>query len=404
MSAESLEKLAKLGGADSAGLLWLYGEGWPCRFRRLMQIGYSLWQWLTSKGQFVCVSGRDVPSACGRVSLDVTTSLSCIVKGGCVLRNASLEKIAEQVGFFWNATPSAYLGDAGVLVLYGVQEGQEVVVHVSDDEVKINRYREGYFRAEQAFVDASFDSTIPKVIRLGKNAVGLIMMQNKLDGFIIVPYKLSKDELFLYINAALLPLSSFREVKRNDRMQDNELEFLYNQGKSLKNSKINIKIEKPLKALLEWRRRFFRTNFVAHCDYVFQNILFKQKNGDLEVSGILDWEFSQHYTPVGFDALFLVVRSYSSWKNYDPIMVLAGIWRGDSDPVFSELITMIKGRFLINSDDICFLALEIWIRHLAWHAEDFDKWDPARQQEWLFHPSESAIRWIDTHHAPMGNN
>jgi hypothetical protein len=109
---------------------------------------------------------------------------------------------------------------------------------------------------------------------------------------------------------------------------------------------------------------------------------------------MIDWERSRPDACAGFDALHLVMFSFSAWRGTTPMQMLCMLWDDVLEPVLERLVAEAGQATGLDIEDLRYVALLIWLLHLSRYAGDMPTWSDARCRDWLEEPADSAQRWL----------
>lgn len=392
MSVGSISVLARLAGARSAPLQRLYSDGWPGQARRVGQLAFSAAQWCRHRHDAMILTGRGLPAAKGVLQVSSTLGLRDWLGGAYVMGGAAPSRLASNLGLDASPAPELYLADADVLVVLGWRRGLPVVVHVVEDAQLLERYGQNADRARRQLAPAGMDHLVPAMVEQRTVLDLTMLVQQRLVGQIVRPSELSGDELERHMQAALQPLRALAAgclmapEGADEALLSRELNRLE------AHPQLAQAVRVPLAALRDWPGRRHHPAVLAHGDYWFSNLLFA--SGSPQVSGLIDWERSRPRACAGFDALHLVMFSFSAWRGTSPMQMLCMLWDDLCEPVLERLLTHAGQASGLSHEDLRHVALLIWLLHLSRHAEDMPSWSEARRRDWLDEPAECARRWL----------
>ncbi|WP_418647173.1 phosphotransferase [Thauera butanivorans] len=398
MSTGSLDKLARLAGADTPPPRWLYNNRWPGRTRKLLQIAYSLLSWLTARGNFLTLKGERLTATSGHVEAFSTASLSIVAQGALVLRKASLSHLANELAIDPATSTRTYLADADVLVVLATRNNTPVVIHVADDQMRGDRYRQGSEWAREAFSRSGNDHLIPRIIDYRKHPVGWMLTQQRLPGRMIRAGSLSADALVAHVSAAInaLPASNPTGTCQSNHA-GRKITFTPGLFLSLlENNHLRTFVQEPIKRIEAWLSSAQFETTTAHRDYCFSNVLFSEESASTPViTGIVDWERAGLGAPVGEDALYFAAFAFAHWRGCSPMTVLCMIWDGVQEPTLERMLDMVRTRFKLTELALGHLSIYLWLSHLVRQTDGISRWTEMNRLEWLLQPSQSARIWME---------
>ena len=395
MKNTGLLKLARLSGARSLPPLYLYDGEWPRFGRQLLQVFYSFAQWLLGAGRVLYLSGPEMRAGRGHLALTNKTSLRGIMRGGCVLRGGTLQRLASELGLLPSAPVTAYLADANVLVVLGEAASGPVVVHVADEQMRVGRYLDGCEHGRAALKPYGHEHLVPTILRTHEHSVGYMLTQRRIDGYYLASTSsLSAEKLVAHVHAAFEPLMCL-EIPRQDGDQLADAALHQELMAALSASNSLFALTAPvLEALNRLTLRKKRVAVLAHGDYWMANLLFTE-HPTVQLRGILDWERIRLGATVGADAMHLLMFSYAQWKGCSEAKVLCMILDDIEEPTLCRLLDMLKELFNLDQVDIYGLAAQAWVMFVARYVSLMPTWTEAKRDDWLVSGARSAIRWAD---------
>jgi len=392
MSIGSISVLARLSGAHRSPPKRLYRDGWPGDLQRAGQLAFSATQWCLHRRAAMVLVGAGLPAAKGALRVSSKLGLRDWLSGAYVMSGAAPSRLVMHLGLDASPAPELYLADADVLVVLGCRQGMQVVVHVAEDAQRLDRYRRCADRARQQLASAALGHLVPAVVEQRAVLDLAILVQQRLVGRTVRPSGLSADELEQYVKAALQPVRALAVGSRatvagaDDILLNNELNWLEF------DPQLGAAVRRPLAALRAWPGRRQHPAVLAHGDYWFSNLLFEP--GSPQLSGLIDWERSRPDAVAGFDALHLVMFSFSAWRGTSPLQVLCMLWDDLCEPVLERLLAYAGQATDLSTEDLRHVALLIWLLHLSRHGLQVRDWTDARRRDWLEEPADSAQRWL----------
>ena len=392
MSIGSISILARLSGAHREPPKRLYRDGWPGDLQRAGQLAFSATQWCLYRREAMVLVGTGLPAAKGTLRLSSTLGLRDWLSGAYVMGGGAPSRLATHLGLDASPAPELYLADADVLIVLGCRLGMPVVVHVTEDAQRLDRYRQCADRARQQLAVAALGHLVPAVIEQRSVLDLTMLVQHRLIGQTVRPSGLSADELERYVNAALQPVRALAAGSRqsvdgaDDYLLNHELSWLEH------DPQLGPAVRRALTALRAWPGRRQHPAVLAHGDYWFSNLLFEP--GSSQVSGLIDWERSRPDAVAGFDALHLVMFSFAAWRGTSPLQVLCMLWDDLCEPVLERMLTLASLTTGLSIEDLRYVALLIWLLHLSRHGLQMHEWTDARRRDWFDEPADSAQRWL----------
>lgn len=243
-----------------------------------------------------------------------------------------------------------------------------VIIHLSftdTGKIAIANHKNGIQLAKAKFLQAGIPELIADKIYYADNYEYSILIQKRLSGTLCPEKSLSDEDVRRYLDASLIPLVElFNNTAELNGNPDNYLihviyPSLINKFHSYKNTLLPI-----LEVLQTWDDRKNIPAVLTHGDYKFKNILF---NKNYEITGIIDWEVCREKGLPGYDALQILINTYSSRRRIPVTRVIEEIWHDEnSDSFFISHIHSIKKLFGLNDDIIFYLTLIIWFEYLYW--------------------------------------
>lgn len=389
----TLYKLAQLSGAWEVPPATLYADGqWPGKIKQLMRLAYNLCAFCFSRGRYLFISGQSLRSVRGHVQLMMKPPWGNLMRGGLILRGASVGALAKELGLYPDPVPSAYLADAGVLVISGEGECGLVIVHVIDEKARLERYCAGYDLAREAF-PLSGQSLIPEILRRDSRSYGHVLYQQKLGGYTARTRKMTALQLLEHIEAAFSVLKLFEVHEIQDSFPADDRLYRANYQRLMSCHEASPFVKQAMARLESWPLRRETCVAIAHGDYCFPNLLFSDAS-QLHVSGVLDWEKARRYATIGSDAFYLIMLSFSQWRGHDVPDVLCMILDDVAEPTLESLISKLREDFSLKRIDVKYLVLHFWTSYLALRTDQLPHWGQARFQKWVVAPSESISRWL----------
>jgi hypothetical protein len=371
----------------------LYRDGWPGQLRRAGQLAFSAAQWCLHRGEVMILTGKGLPGAKGSLTVSSRLGVREWLSGAYVIGGATPSRLTSNLNLDAVPVPELYLAESDVLVVLGHRQGDPVVVHVVDDAERLDRYWLHADRARRHLEPAGFGHLVPPVLEQ-RAVLGMSMLvQKRLRGHIVRSSDLSADELEQHVVAALQPLRALAAgahvspAGADDALLNNELMRL------AVNPRIAEAVRLPLAALREWSGRWQHPAVLAHGDYWFSNLLFAAGSPP-QLTGMIDWERSRPDACAGFDALHLVMFSFSAWRGTTPMQMLCMLWDDVLEPVLERLVAEAGQATGLDIEDLRYVALLIWLLHLSRYAGDMPTWSDARCRDWLEEPADSAQRWL----------
>ena len=393
MSIGSISVLARLAGADHVPLKRLYRDGWPGQLRRAGQLAFSATQWCLHRGEVMVLTGKGLPGAKGALRVSSQLGVREWLSGAYVIGGATPWRLASNLDLDASPVPELYLAESDVLIVLGRRRGCPVVVHVVEDAQRLDRYWQYADRARRQLAPAGLGHLVPAVLEQRAVLDMTMLVQQRLVGRTVRSSELSADELEQHVLAALQPLQALAAGARvspagaDDVLLNRELTRLDT------SSRIAEAVRLPLAALREWPGRRRHPAVLAHGDYWFSNLLFAADSPP-QLTGLIDWERSRPDACAGFDALHLVMFSFSAWRGTTPMQVLCMLWDDMLEPVLERLLAHAGQASGLAIEDLRYVALLIWLLHLSRYASDMPTWSDARRRDWLDEPVESAQRWL----------
>lgn len=339
------------------------------------------------------LTGNGLPAAKGALHVSSTLGLRAWLRGAYVMGGAEPSRMASNLGLDASPAPELYLADADVLVVLGRRHGLPVVVHVAEDEQRLDRYWQCAERARRQLAPAGLDHLVPAVLEQRAVLDLTMLMQHRLAGQSVRPSALSAGELERHVQAALQPLRALAAGSRAAPEGADELLLNYELSRLEAHPQLAQAVRAPLAALRDWPGRRQHPAVLAHGDYWFSNLLFAP-GAPPQVSGLFDWERSRPRACAGFDALHLVMFSFSAWRGTSPMQVLCMLWDDLCEPLLERLLSRAGHATGLSREDLRYVALLIWVLHLSRHASDIQAWSEARSHDWLDQPADSAGRWL----------
>lgn len=393
MQQSALSKLSILSGSRAKPPDILYNQRWPTRFRRILQILYNTFQLATDRNTFLCVEGERVVAGLGCVKLTQTRSIKTIIDGACILPGASTRQLADSLQLLSLSPPVAYLADGDVLIVLGESSSGPTVVHITEDFELIERHIKGSALAHQMLHMHGAQRIAPRILWSHTHPIGHILAQERLCGLTVTPSDLDAKQLLQHFRAALTPLT-YLTRSRNGTSPLPDGKLIDQSLASLSASSEALSLVTPFITPLKlWLSRQKSVAAIAHGDYWFQNILFDYSPLPY-VSGLIDWERSREYATAGTDGMHLLMFAFSHWRGCQEPAVLAMIWSGIHEPTLQALITELAQHSGIPEDELGYLALQVWIMHLARNASLITHWSQKKRESWLHATSQAASRWI----------
>lgn len=393
MSAGSLSALARLSGASTVATR-LYGNAWPGVFRRSGQLACSAAQWFRYGPSARVLCGKRLPAAAGEVSLKSTLGLREWMDGAFVLRDAELARLTTRLGLDDQSIGTMYLAHAGVLVVFGRRGNAPVVVHVSSDPVRLQRYRERAEQARRTFAKSGLQELVPDVLEQRPVLDLHMLVQQRAVGRNMNPVRVPVEAQELVVEAALQPLRALAAVAApSNEAADSEL-IDSALPRLAEHQELGARIRGPLAALRSWPGRWSLPAVLAHGDYCLTNVLYAEHGDAPSVCAVLDWERARTAACAGFDGLYFVVFSYGHWHRRPVMNVLCDLWDGNCDPMLDRMLTRVTTTLGLTREDLKYVGVAIWLRHLHEHAPELSAWTAQRRRDWLDQPARSVHHWL----------
>lgn len=398
MSAGALRLLARLSSGHPPPA-WLYPPHWPGRARRLGQLLYQGSQWLlwrVTGGEALVLTGDGLPAAKGRLQVIASPRASDFRAGACVLRRGTLEGLCLRLGIDASSPVGLHAADSDVVVVSGRRAGQDVVVHCCEDPQRLARYAGSLHLAHRWLEPLGWAHVLPRVLQapqVGADDVW-VMVQQRLAGHVLSASGLDADLLQAHLRAAVAPLGAagpgpIAPIGQHPRVS----RMLQRLGDI---SEWSAAIGPARQALLRWPGA--RLSTAEHGDYWLDNLLFDDR---AKLTGIVDWERADAPGVWGCDAVHLVIHSFAAWRGCPQWQVPCMLWDGHCEPVLERLFDVVASALGLGRDDLRFVALLVWLRHLDLQADTRDEWSAERRHEWLDEPARSARRWLAAASRPV---
>jgi hypothetical protein len=267
---------------------------------------------------------------------------------------------------------------------------------VTEDDVLIDRHRRGYEQGRLLLQTYGRGDLVPEVIETRKHHAGRILIQRRLAGEVVRASELSAVALAEHLRAAVEILAHFEVASGTGQPLADETLYRASAEALGACPEVFDLAQSAIDALDQWPLRRLRIATLSHGDYWLSNLLFTYEP-QLRVSGVLDWERSRQSASVGVDAVHLLMFSYAHWRGCPEPDVLRMIWDDVRDPVLEHLISIVRDELDLSARDIGYIGLQLWIMHLARHANAIGGWSDKKRREWLLGPRKSIDRWLETY-------
>jgi hypothetical protein len=279
----------------------------------------------------------------------------------------TLERMAQFFGIDRAHSIQIMLSNSGLLICFGVVDGQEVVVYAAESpeyEVSIARQLIGNSIGRNAF-----GSLAPTVLLNNDYRVTVA----RLPGSPVRVHTMSEGDLQRMIMTGLQPLLRVYANGRDARGGGDQA-LISTIVKFIDAHPYSHRIAGASERLMRWNG----TRPVAlpvHGDYWANNLLIA--NG--QVTGIVDWDRARELGCCGFDALTLGFMSYSQWGGLYISDLLSDIWRRPEQwryPLLCRYCSTVREAFSLTQEDIEGLAILLWLSTLWFKRADIS-------QQWI---------------------
>jgi aminoglycoside phosphotransferase (APT) family kinase protein len=396
MSAGALRLIARLAGGVPPPAA-LYPDRWPGKLLRGAQLAYQGWQWARwsiAGGNALLLAGDGLPAAKGPLHILDHLDGPAWRAGASVLRGACIDRVRERLRLDPQGALDLYAADEDVLVVAGHRDGRQIIVHVSDDGVRLERYAERLQCARAHFRPLQLADLLPELVEQQRSTDGVaILVQQRLAGATVDAATLSADQLRAHVVAALGPLRALQQAGARPTGSGTFDSPLF---AALEQTLIAVPdwrdaVAMPLAALRSWMNRSSLAPVLVHGDYWLANLLFDE---EAQLRGIIDWERSRERATPGYDAVHMVVHAFARWRGCPEWQVPCMLWDDHCEPVLERLFALVADTLGLSREDLRHVALLAWLAHLHQHAGTRASWGAERHRDWLVEPARSARRWL----------
>lgn len=401
MTYGSLKKFLTLCGSEQRDLSSSYNNVWPTRSRRLRQITENIITYfrIGLRNGFI-LEGSNLPACNGKISLRKLRSRTDLFRKAIVISKAEYLSFINSLELESDPEPSIYLAGSDVLVVLGRTKSEDVVIHISEDASRIDRYARGYDCARDVFGAIKLEHLIPRTIKRLRFGAGDALVQERITGRSVHPRECTESDFLLHIESISQIFRNFETKQREPSLKPESKMLIHLPDVLPPNIQFREEIVRTAGVAIKWIEMESRTTTLSHGDLCHPNVIFKYDD-PTSVSGIIDWEQYRENAILGLDTVYFYAIGTGMRSKESPIRILTRTISDEHTPTIQNALKIISENHNLNERYIKMTAIVIWLIHIFKNSESIDKWPPEKKSDWLESPLNSTVKWLANSEPPV---